>query len=261
LVLGIVQGLTEFLPVSSDGHLAMARAILGNGGPNLAFDVFLHGATLLVILIYFRRRLVELVAGRSVSYLGKLVFATLPAVIAVLGFREAIDLALASSEVVVVSLAFSGTALLSLYLVPRERWAAAPVGSPEAAGATEPSWAGAWWMGCAQALAILPGVSRSGSTIVTGIWLGLAPAVAAEFAFLMGIPAIGGAIALELGAMREAVSGDATLAYLVGAAAAFVSGLAAIALVFRFLARREFRWFGFYCWAAALAFAAFLWLR
>jgi undecaprenyl-diphosphatase len=260
-VLGLVQGLTEFLPVSSDGHLAMSRAILGLRGPDLPFDVFVHGATLLAILVYFRRRLVELVRDRSYTYIAKLAVGTVPAVIVALVFRRALDLAFGTPAVVVPAIAVTGSALLSLYLIPEKRWHAAESGDERSAGTKEPTWLDAWWIGCAQALAILPGVSRSGSTIVTGIWLGLAPASAAEFSFLMGIPAITGALVLEAPRMSAAAASGQAATYLTGAAIAFASGLTAIALVFRLLPRREFRWFGFYCWAAAIAFALFLWAR
>jgi undecaprenyl-diphosphatase len=253
VLLGIVQGLTEFLPISSDGHLTMARAILGLA-PDLPFEVLVHGATLIAILVYFRRRIVELARGRSPRYVAKLALTVVPAVVVALTLREWIDAAFATPAIVVVTLAVTGTALLSLYLLPAERWAA---GHAHA----EPSWATAWWMGCAQALAILPGISRSGSTIVVGMWLGLAPAAAAEFSFLMGIPAIAGALVLEGAALEAAASNGAAASYAVGAIAAFATGLLAIHLVFRLLASQEFRWFGFYCWGAALAFGAWLWLR
>jgi len=256
IVLGLVQGLTEFLPVSSSGHLAMTRALYGLAG-DLPFEILIHGATLLAILLYFRRRIAGLLAGRSPSYVGKLALSVVPAVIAALAFRRWIDLAFVSPEFVPPTLAFTGAALLSLYFVPQGRWH----GEGPDAGSVEPTWGAAWWIGCAQAIAILPGVSRSGSTIVAGVWLGLAPAAAAEFSFLMGIPAITGALVLEAPHMGGA-GGSADLGTLaLGFVAAFLSGLAAIHLVFRLLARRGFRKFGFYCWAMALAFGAFLWLR
>lgn len=261
ILLGLIQGLTEFLPVSSSGHLAMARVLLGLD-PDLPFEVFIHGATLVAIILFFRRRLAEFAAGRSPRYVGKLALSTMPAVIAAIGFRAWIDRAFESVELIAPTLAISGAALLSLYVLPRGAWRTGDAGTdPPDAGRKEPSWLAAWWIGCAQAISIVPGISRSGSTIVAGIWLGLTPAAAAEFSFLMGIPAIFGAIVLEAPEMRAAAFGGQAVTYLLGAAVAFVSGLAAIHLVFRLLARGELRWFGFYCWGVALAFAAFLWLR
>ncbi len=252
-VLGLVQGLTEFLPVSSSGHLGMTRALFGLAA-DLPFEVLVHSATLLAIVVYFRGRVLTLATGRSPAYLGKLALSVVPAVIVALLLRETIERAFAAPRLVPLTLAVTGTALLSLYLVPRERWS---VAEPTAVTA-EPSWAVAWWMGCAQAVAILPGVSRSGSTIVTGIWLGVAPAAAAEFAFLMGIPAIAGALVLEAPALGRDAVREGAGSYLWGWGAAFLAGLLAIHVVFRLLARREFRWFGFYCWAAAAGFAVWL---
>jgi len=252
-LLGLIQGLTEFLPVSSSGHLVIGQTIFGLRDL-LAFDAFIHGATMLAIVVYFRRRLLELSRGRSPSYVGKLALGTVPAVVVGLGFREAITRAFDSPALVAGALAVTGAALLSLGFVPRSR-------RPPEAGGAEPSWSAAWWIGCAQAFAILPGISRSGSTIVTGIWLGLAPAAAAEFSFLLGIPAIAGAIALQVWIVGAGSGAWLSPPFLAGAVAAFLSGLAAIFLVFRLLGRGEFRWFGLYCWVAAAAFGLWLWAR
>lgn len=259
LVLGVVQGLTEFLPISSDGHLVIGQTLFGLKN-DLTFDVVLHGATLIAILIYFRRRLIELVSTLDFSYIGKLALGTLPVAIVGVVFYDAIHSAFDAPLLTSVFLLVTGTFLLSLYL-RREQDE-----NPNAAGASnlgrrEPTWTAALLIGCAQAAAILPGWSRSGSTIVTGIWLGLAPAAAAEFAFLLGIPAITGAIVIEGGRVPAAVRSGLGGQLALGAMAAFVSGLITIRLVFRLLERREFRRFGFYCWAVALAFGAYLLLR
>jgi undecaprenyl-diphosphatase len=259
LALGLIQGLTEFLPVSSSGHLVMGHILLGLES-DVPFDAMVHGATLLATIVYFRHQLIDLVRGRSVTYIGKLALGTLPAAVIGLVFRDAIERSFASAWFAAATLAATGVLLLSLYFVPRERWRGARAEPPAPEGAAEPSWAVAWWVGWAQALSILPAISRSGATIVTAIWLGMAPAAAAEFSFILGIPAIAGAVVLEASAMRAGLAAGQTTAYLIGAAAAFVSGILAIYLVFRLLARREFRWFGFYCLAVAALFAAWLWM-
>lgn len=253
-VLGLVQGLTEFLPISSSGHLVMGQTLFGlEELNNLPFDVLVHGASLLAILVYFRRRLILLVRDRRVTYGLKIVVGTLPVVIVGFTLREAIEVAFHSPALVAVNLAVTGLLLLSLYLRgdPAER--------PQAL--TEPTWLGALLIGCAQAVAILPGISRSGSTIVSALWLGLAPAAAAEFSFLLGIPALAGAMVLQAAAVQDAAGGYAGTAFAVGGVAAFAASLAAITLVFRLLARRGFRRFGFYCLAVAAAFGAYLALR
>lgn len=261
LVLGLVQGLTEFLPISSSGHLVIGRALFGLERPDLVFDALVHGATMLAIVTYFRGRLAGFVRGRSPTYVGKLAVGTIPAVIVGLVFRGPIERAFGEPVLVVGTLAMTGTALLSLYRVPQERWQSRPEGreGPLRGGAAaEPTWWSAWWIGCAQAVAILPGVSRSGSTIVAGIWVGLVPAAAAEFSFLLGIPAIAGAVVLQSLDMGEPIRHGQGSEYVLGAMVAFASGLASIYLVFRLLARREFRWFGFYCWAVAIVFGLYL---
>lgn len=248
IVLGIVQGLTEFLPVSSSGHLVIGDTLFGLDEPGVAFEAFLHGATLLAVLVYFRRRIVRIVTDRSWSYAGKLVVGTIPAGIVGVLFESTVERAFASPWLVVVTLLGTGAILFSLYALPER--------STEVA---EPSYLQAWWIGCAQMISILPGVSRSGSTIVTARWLGLAPGAAAEFSFLLGVPAIAGAVILQAGELGEAAAAGSTVVFLAGWAAALVAGLVAIALVFRLLVRQGFRLFGWYCWAVAAGFAAWLW--
>lgn len=259
LVLGLVQGLTEFLPVSSDGHLVIGQTLFGLKN-DLTFDVVVHGATLIAILIYFRRRLVELVSTLDYPYMGKLALGTLPVAVVGVVFYDAIQSVFDTPLMTAVFLTVTGTLLLSLYLRREE-----DVGPNEpgawSAGLSEPTWTAALLIGCAQAAAILPGWSRSGSTIVTGIWLGLAPAAAAEFSFLLGIPAIAGAIVVEGGRVPAALQAGQGAELALGAVAAFVSGLFTIRLVFRLLERRGFRRFGFYCWAVALAFGAYVLFR
>ena len=250
LILGLVQGLTEFLPVSSSAHLVMGEELLGANEPGIAFDVLVHGATLLAVLIYFRRRIVQLVRERSWSYAGKIVVGTIPAGVVGLLFESAIERTFAAPGLIVFTLIVTGALLLSLRALPEERHEI-----------EEPSFLQAWWIGCAQMVAILPGISRSGSTIVAARWLGLAPAAAAEFSFLLGVPAVAGAIVLQAGEMRTAAGAGLGLVYTVGWVAALISGIVAIMLVFWLLARRGFAFFGLYCWAAAAAFGTWLWFR
>ena len=249
-VLGLIQGLTEFLPVSSSGHLVIGQTLLGLRGDNLAFDVLVHGATLMAVIVYFRGRLLELLRRPAWPYAGKLVVATLPVVVFGLTLHPLIRDAFARPPMVAGFLVITGGLLLSLYLRDRA------VGPGTAL--REPGWGAALTIGLFQALALLPGVSRSGSTIVAGIWLGLAPAAAVEFSFLLAIPAIAGAIVYEAGSLGRAADGGMGGVFAVGAATAFASALVAIGAVFRAVGRQQFRWFGFYCLAAAGTFAAWL---
>jgi undecaprenyl-diphosphatase len=250
LILGIVQGLTEFLPVSSSAHLVMFEELLGANEPGVAFDALVHGATLLAVLVYFRRRILDLLRSRRWSYGGKIVVGTIPAGIVGVLFESAIERLFAVPSLIVLTLFITGAALLSLRAIPEER-----------EEIEEPTWWQAWWIGCAQMISIVPGISRSGSTIVTARWLGIAPAASAEFSFLLGVPAIAGVLVLQAGELRAAAAAGATFPYLIGWIAALLSGIVAILLVFRLLERRSFSHFGWYCWAAAAAFGAWLWLQ
>lgn len=248
-VLGLIQGLTEFLPVSSSGHLVIGQSLFGLEGDNLAFDVFVHGATLLAVLVYFRSRLTAILRGSEWRYVAKLALATMPVVIAAVTFYPFVRETFSRPFLVAVFLAVTGGLLLSLYLRGR---------SEERVGHLEPGWGTALAIGLFQACALLPGISRSGSTIVAGIWLGLAPAAAVEFSFLLAIPAIAGAIVYEPEALGQAARSGMADVFVIGAIAAFGSALVAMGVVFRTVARRQFRWFGFYCLAAATLFAAWV---
>lgn len=249
-VLGLVQGLTEFLPISSSGHLVMGQTLLGLGDGHLAFDVLVHGATLLAVLFYFRGRIADLTRPAGRSYLLKLGLATAPVVVIAPLIYPWVREAFSEPALVAGFLAVTGILLLSLYLRP-----GAPGLEP---GVREPGWGTALAIGVFQSLALLPGISRSGTTIVAGIWLGLAPAAAAEFSFLLAIPAIVGAIVYESGALQDAAADGMADTLAIGGAAAFLSAIAAIRLVFRLVDRRRFRWLGFYCLIAAAGFGAWL---
>lgn len=253
IILGLIQGLTEFLPISSSGHLVIGQTLLGLPGSHLVFDVAVHGATLAAVVVWFRRRLWALLQGGDLEYVGKLAVATLPVAFVGAFLGRPIETAFGSPWLVVITLSVTGLGLLSLYARREGQGAARPV-----IGRSAPTWRAAVIIGLAQAAAILPGISRSGSTIVAGLWLGLAPAAAAEFSFLLAIPAILGAVAYHASPLWGAAETGQGDLLLYGAGVAFASGLGAIALVLRLLERRGFRRFGFYCFAVAGAFAAWL---
>ncbi|MGH7562917.1 MAG: undecaprenyl-diphosphate phosphatase [Gemmatimonadota bacterium] len=248
-VLGLIQGLTEFLPVSSSGHLVIGQALFGLRGDNLTFDILVHGGTLLAILFYFRSRLIGFLRRSEWSYVGKLGVATVPVVIAGVTLYPTVQEAFTRPALVAGFLAITGVLLLSLYLRRRPG---------EEAGRLEPGWGTALLIGLFQACALLPGISRSGTTIVAGIWLGLAPAAAAEFSFLLAIPAIAGAIVYESGALAQLADSGMADVFSIGVVVAFASALVAIRVVFRTIGRREFRWLGFYCLTIAALFGMWL---
>lgn len=254
LLLGLVQGLTEFLPVSSDGHLVIVETLLGGGGQSLAFVIAVHVGTLLAILVFYRARILALIRGvlawerASLEHTAKLALATLPAVFVGLFLKREVEAAFASAW-----LAGAGLLVTGSFLITTRR-------TLPHASAPSPSFAQALWIGCAQALAILPGVSRSGSTIAVALALGVAPLAAAEFSFLLGVIAIVGAAVLDAKQLITSPP-EAMHAMLAGAAVAAVTGLAAIALFVRLLRDQRFHLFAYYCWAAGAAFLAYLALR
>ena len=243
-ILGIVQGLTEFFPVSSSGHLAIFQALFGGReAGSLLFEVAVHVATLIAIVFFYRERILALAKGllgrdgESLVYVGKLVLATLPAVGVGLTAKDAIEAQFSNPVLVGLALLVTGGVVFSTRAtVPRARGAS-------------PGWGVAFLIGLAQAFAILPGISRSGSTVAMAVALGVAPLVAAEFSFLLGIIAITGAAVLVLPELGQADSGAWT-AMAVGGGTALVSGLLAIWVFVRMLDRSLFHHWAWYCWAA-----------
>ena len=168
---------------------------------------------------------------------------SLPAGVLGVLFKSQIETAFAAPRLVAALLMATGAWLLAMRLFPT--------------GHKEISGRRAWWIGCAQAVAILPGVSRSGSTIATGCMLGIEPARAAEYSFLLSIPAVGGATLL---AIKDAWgAGTLSVAHLVGLIVAAVTGLAALHLVFAVLKRGRFVWFGVYCLLVGAVSSLLLW--
>lgn len=251
---GILQGLTEFLPVSSSGHLALIPWLLGWPVPGLFFDLVVHGGTLTAILVYFRRDIQGLLIGawrllrtRRLSgpeealTLWVLVSAMPAAVLGALA-NGLIEQLLGVPWAVALLLGGTGGILyLAEHLGRRER----PLG---ALGMRD-----ALWIGLAQTAALLPGVSRAGATIAAGLVRGLKREAAARFSFLMSLPVVVGALLMEgIQALKGGVSAPEGLSLLVGFGMAALSGYMALAFLFRHLQVRSLRPFAYYCWAIAL---------
>jgi undecaprenyl-diphosphatase len=253
VILSLLQGLTEFLPVSSSGHLAILEHVW-----RLAEDVklplttMLHLGTAAAMVVYFGRRLVGLVGGcfvrepernrTSWRMLGFILLGSVPAAAVGLLLEDLIARAFSSPALVAAMLLVTGAALFGTRFVTV---AGKPLG-----------WGRALLVGVAQAIAILPGISRSGATITTGICLGMDRQEAFEFSFLLGMPAIAGAAFLELRKLDLAHLSVIVVA--AGMLVAFVSGLAALALLKRAVTGRRLHWFAFYCWLAGIAALAFV---
>jgi undecaprenyl-diphosphatase len=249
-LLGVVQGLTEFFPVSSSGHLAMFQALFGGRHRGaLLFEVSVHVATLVAIVAFYRQRIRSLIVGvldrnrEALDYLAKLVLATLPSVVIGLTAKDWIQEQFSNPLLVGCALLVTGAIVFS------SRW------TLESAIASTPGWAAAIAIGLAQSCAILPGISRSGSTVAVALALGIAPRAAAEFSFLLGIIAIIGAAVLTLPELSQAEPG-VLLNIGVGSIAALASGMLAIWLFVRMLDRSLFHHWAWYCWAVGGAFLA-----
>ncbi len=259
--LGIVQGLTEFLPVSSSGHLALFQLWFGTAEPSLALSVLVHFGTLLATVVFFRKAVVNILleawrgmqepsrfrttrGGRDTVFV---VVASVPT--AMIGFflRDWVEGLMASPVALGVCFLVTGALLIST------RWA-------RDRGKDAPSWPGALFVGFVQGAAVLPGISRSGSTITGALWLGVKRERAFELSMLMSIPAVLGALILELEHLAETGVADGLLFVgLLSAAVSFVVGLGALLVLRTFVTRGYLAAFAF--WVVPLGIAVLVWGR
>ena len=254
IVEGLIQGLTEFLPVSSSGHLVIVPAMLGWDEPPLGLTVMLHLGTLVALLIYFRADLIGLLLG----LLGKgedpagtrriirfLIVGTVPAVIAGLTLGGFFEDAFQRPYESCIELVITGFLLIGMEKYG-ERARRQPLDDGRAA-----------FIGGAQALAILPGISRSGATIGAGLLAGLTREEATRFSFLLSIPAIAGALVLDLAKGNLVVTG----ASIAGTVVSGVSGYLAIAYLIRFVRTHSLTVFAWYLFAIGPISALVIWWR
>ncbi len=239
VLLGLVQGLTEFLPISSSGHLAVVQKLMpGFTQPGVAFDVALHLGTVLAVVVLEWRRLVEAVRGGFAVRLGAQIgVATLATALIALPLRGLAEAAFAQLLLVAAGLAVSGIVLLALSRA-----------HGDGATAERMLWRTAVLVGLVQGASVMPGLSRSGSTIVAGTVGGLDRRWAADFSFLLSVPAVAGAAVVELHAYREeltVISGLAALC-VVGALVAAVVGGLTIGLVRRLVQEGRLQRFSWY---------------
>jgi len=253
LILAVVQGLTEFLPVSSSGHLVLARALLPGGDAlpdDATVEVVLHLGTLAAVLVFYRRTLMALASGclgfgtevKAQRRLAALILlGSLPAGIVGMGLESTVKEIFGHPGVAAAALLVTGGILFWSRRFPSE-----------GRSLSELSLRIALVVGIAQAFAILPGISRSGSTIVVGMAMGLSLPAAASFSFLLFIPAITGASVLTVPELDIASVGGWTA---VGAAVSVSAlvGLASLGLLVKLGKTRRLWWFAPYCWLAGLA--------
>ena len=244
IILGIIQGLTEFLPVSSSGHLELGKAILGDSTlpeESLLFTVVLHFATALSTIVVFRKDIFDILKGLfqfkwndEMQFSVKIIISMIPAVIIGLFFEEQLE-SLFGGNILLVGMMLIITALL-LWLADKAKDTQKPV-----------SYSNAFTIGIAQAIAMLPGISRSGATISTSVLLGNDKSRAARFSFLMVVPLIFGKIAKDLLSGEITTESGNFTALSIGFVAAFISGLIACTWMIKLVKKSKLSWFAIYC--------------
>lgn len=244
--LAILQGVAEFLPISSSGHLVIGQHVLSVDDPGMRLDVFLHVGTLLSIMVYYRRTILRIVAGADVRYMSKIALSALPAVLVYAIFREKIESMFENAKAVGLLLVFTGAVLSGTRFLPK--------------GTKDVTFLRALWMGAMQAVAMLPGVSRSGMTLAAARSAGVEPSKSAEFSFLMSAPLIAGGMVLEIakifrGGADEGV-GMGLLAW--GTVLSAAVGYFSLVVLVKALKGRWFWLFGPYCIIAGLLVVCFL---
>jgi len=243
LILGLVQGLTEFLPVSSSGHLVIGKELLGIETSNLSFEIAVHAATMLSTIVAFRKDILSLITSslklkynKETAYIFKIALSMLPVLIVGLFFKERVEAIFGSGLLIVgICLLLTSSLLaLSQFVKAREN---------------EIKYSNAFLIGIAQAFAVLPGLSRSGATISTGLLLGVKREEIAKFSFLMVLVPILGESFLEFvsGGFSSIESGIDPFSLLAGFTAAFISGLFACKVMISLVKRARLTGFAIYC--------------
>ncbi|MCQ2149342.1 MAG: undecaprenyl-diphosphate phosphatase [Bacteroidales bacterium] len=253
VILGLVQGLTEFLPVSSSGHLAIGREILGvEASGDLVFEVAVHTATVLATIVVFRCQILELLRGLlrfkyndETDYILKIGLSMVPVFIVGMFFKDTVEAFFGSLTVVGAALVVTATLLFF-----SDRAAASPSGRTTGLSRNGISWMQAFVVGLGQALAVVPGLSRSGTTISTGLLCGMKRGDVTQFSFLMVLVPILGEALLDItgGDVASSTVGFVPLA--AGFATAFLSGVLACKLMISVVRKAGLKWFALYCAAA-----------
>jgi len=250
IIQGILQGLTEFLPVSSSGHLNIVHGIFGEGDPlPLIFTVILHLFSLLAVMLVFRKTLIEIIIGFFKAIKDRksndnfrlamlIVVATIPTGLIGLVFKDFLEKNLSNPLIISMILFFNGILLyISKYFKQKDK---------------DITYLDAIIIGIIQGLAITPGISRSGSTISTAILLGIGREKAGTFSFLLSIPAILGAVVLNYKSFLTLESSMLTT-YLVGGVFAFVIGYFSLIYLLKLIKKGKFYVFAYYCWVVSTA--------
>lgn len=278
IVLGIIQGLTEFLPVSSSGHLTIFKAIFGIETKDLTFEIAVHAATVLSTIVAFRKQILKLLLGffalkmnAEKEYVFKIAISMIPIFIVGVFFKDYVE-AIFGQGLLIVGCSLLITALLlslSEILFKRQIMSSVTTtttddkiveqSAVEGSKLSEPGkmlgYKEAFIIGCTQSFAVLPGLSRSGTTISTGLFLGVKKSAVAQFSFLMVLVPILGEAILELfdGGFSVEASGISFAALSLGFLSAFLSGLFACTLMINLVKKAKLWGFAIYCALAGLA--------
>lgn len=253
ILLGVLQGLTEFLPISSSGHLVIAQSLLPNfNQPGALLEATLHLGTLGAVLLYFRRDFLDVLSpgngdpGRR-RLLELVIIGTLPTALIGLIFQAGFERLYESASLAGLMLLLNG---LLLFTIDRVR-----DGNNTTSGMRY--WQGLV-VGVAQAIAIVPGISRSGSTIAAGVFSGFGRTLAMRFSFMLSVPAILGAFILQSATYAgQANAGGDLVSYGIGGLTALLIGYASISVLLRLLVSRHLSYFAYYCWVLGLAVLLF----
>ncbi len=241
LILAVLQGIAEFLPISSSGHLVIGQNFLGLQEGGLRLELMLHVGTLVSIFVFYRQTIVRIIVNFEWAYVLKIIVSALPAVVVYLLFHDFVDGLFNNVRMVGALLMFTGAVLIGTRYLPR--------------GTKDITYGRALLMGLGQALAILPGISRSGMTLASARTGKISPEKSAEFSFLMSAPLILGGMLLDL-LKDEPLATDGGIGWtelIVGAAVAAIVGYFSLVLLVKALKGRWFWLFGPYCLIAGLA--------
>jgi undecaprenyl-diphosphatase len=261
IILGLVQGLTEFLPVSSSGHLELGKVLLGvEATDDLMFTTMVHAATVLSTIVVFRKQILDLFKGLfkfryndQTDYVFKIALSCVPIMIVGLFFKDDVEALFGSIKVVGFALLLTSALLFFSDLASRREKGATPVSESR----NGISYWQAFVVGLGQALAVIPGLSRSGTTISTGLICGVRRDVMAQFSFLMVLIPILGESFLELVGGEFSASSVGALPLALGFLSAFVSGLFACKVMIALVKKAKLSWFAIYCLIAAAAIFIF----
>ncbi|MEX2585640.1 MAG: undecaprenyl-diphosphate phosphatase [Balneolaceae bacterium] len=265
ILLGILQGVTEFLPVSSSGHLALARALFGNNlEPGITFEIVVHFGSFCSIVVYYRKKILEMLrdlfqsfsitgirAGRyatdSNTRLSMIILLSMiPAMLAGFTLKDTVESMFLDPLLVSFMLLVTGSLLFSTrFVVHPDK----PVDAKRG-----------FLMGVAQALAIIPGISRAGSTISVGLFTGIDRTQVANFSFLMVLPVLAGAMLLELSEIAEnGIETAAVVSLFIGFFTSFIAGYFSLKYLILLLKREKFHYFAYYCWAVGISGILYFW--